>query len=142
MKRATVGFLAVIAAVTGVLFGTVPANAAPGHCAAGDACVWKDHTYVTNGSGTSFVRFAQGIPNIGTWQYRNTSIWAKGNNSPISVHNQGRSQNIRIYTGLSYTGSYVQINRTYGDGNITNTAGIVTRNNFPGQLRSARFVTS
>lgn len=140
VKRAAFGFLATVALAASAMFVTAPANAAPSDCAAGDACVWKDSTYVTNGSNTAFVRFASGIPDIGTWQYKGTSIWAKGANSPKSAYNHGTQQKIRIYTSLDYKGTYVQIARNDGDGNISNSVGVVTASNFPGKLRSARFV--
>lgn len=140
MKRGAAGLLATVVLAGGALFAAAPANAAPSDCAAGDTCVWKDSTYVTSGSETGFVRFANGIPDIGTWQYAGTSTWAKDGNSPLSVHNNGNTNSARIYTGLNYGGTYVQISRGSGDGNISNSVGIVTSGNFPGKLRSARFV--
>jgi hypothetical protein len=53
-------------ALAAPLMVAAPASAATSDCASGKTCIWRDSTYVTNGSGSSLVAFAGYIPDYST----------------------------------------------------------------------------
>ncbi len=98
-------------------------SAATGDCPSGQTCIWRDASYVTNGSGTSLRGFGSYIPDYSTWSYAGTTINA-GNNA-LSVYNNGNQQSVRIFDGANKGGSYFQLAIKTGDGNISNGSGYV-----------------
>lgn len=115
--------LGMVVALAMPLSVAAPANAAPSHCPSGNACIWRDHTYQTNGSGTALVKFQRYIPRYSTWQYAGTSINA--NNNALSAYNNGNSERVRFYNGNGGGGSYFQLAIKTGDGNISNSSGYI-----------------
>ncbi|WP_110589175.1 peptidase inhibitor family I36 protein [Microbacterium suaedae] len=115
--------IGLVVALAAPLVAVVPANAAASDCSSGYTCIWRDHTYRTNGSGTSRVQFQQYIPDYSTLNYSGTTINA-GNNA-VSVYNNGNTDRVRIYDRANKGGSYFQLAIKTGDGNISNSAGYI-----------------
>jgi hypothetical protein len=115
-----VGAALAVAASAGI---AAPANAAVSDCPSGYTCIWRDSTYVTNGSGTALVKFQYYIPDYSTWSYAGTSINAGGN--AISVYNNGNTDATRLYSSINKGGYYFQLAIKTGDGNISNSSGYI-----------------
>ncbi|MER5433761.1 peptidase inhibitor family I36 protein [Streptomyces sp. NPDC002588] len=100
-----VGSIALVA--TGALATAGPANAALSDCPSGALCAYLG----VNGSGDPGVVYAD---NSNLLQYN------KFNNAE-SLYNNGNSCNVRIYSGLGYTGSSYVLARGYYNGSLANT---------------------
>lgn len=120
-----------LAAVGAVLGGTLlvapAAQAAPSDCPSGSACNWRDASYVTSNSGGALVAFSKYIPDYSTWTFKGTSINA--NDNSLSFYNNGNYETTYYYTKAyptAGTTARFALAKKTGDGNITNSDGLVS----------------
>lgn len=106
-KRAWGMALAAVVASTGLVgFTAGPASAAWSDCPSGYLCAWTG----TNATGT-----------MGKVQYNNTNLLQyNAFNNARSVYNNGASCSVTIFTGVSYTGTSVNLPRKTGYANLYN----------------------
>lgn len=98
-----------------------PAYADAGNCPSGRACVWKDTSYKTAGSGTNYVSFGQYI-----WGYYRFS-WSSGqgnvNDNVTSLYNAGNFEKTRWYRDILGGGPYFTLSVGKGDSNLADSSG-------------------
>lgn len=114
-----------------------PASAATSNCASGYFCIWEDHDYQTNGSGSALVRFEFYIPNYGLWNYSGTSLNAANSASSLYNHSSGGNR-VRIFTETNQNGAGYWI----GPGSVRNNlATSIAPSGFNDDIESAYFET-
>lgn len=144
VSRKLVASLAAVMVALGASVALAPAaQAAPSSsCPSGATCVWKDHTYKTNGSEYASVWFQQCVSDYNVLNYRGTSTKAT---APISVYNNGNYDRVMMYSHTNYwvAGSsaslwFFSLDKKTGDGNVTNDSGYIQNSFAPD---SGRFVS-
>ncbi|MGW2642025.1 peptidase inhibitor family I36 protein [Streptomyces sp. NPDC001348] len=107
LAKAGIALGSVALATTGALITAAPANAAWSDCPAGALCAYLG----VNGAGDPGVVYND---NANLLQYN------KFNNAE-SLYNHGNNCNVRLYSGLNYTGASYVLARGYYNGSLANT---------------------
>lgn len=99
----------------------VPSPAEAVNCSSGYSCIWRDTSYVTDGSDSKKITFQAYIPNFGAWVYSGTSY--SGANSASSASNTGVSERVYFYDSTSCTTFAFSLAIGTGDGNLSDSSG-------------------
>lgn len=114
--------VAAAAVVAGLgLVSAAPAHAAAGDCPSGRACVWKDTSYKTSGSGTNYISFGQYI--WGYYQYNWSGGAGNANDNITSLYNNGNTESTRWYRDILGGGPFFTLGVRVGDHNLADSSG-------------------
>jgi len=100
----------VLILVSLLVAGVRPAEAAPGDCPSGKACLWRDLNCQTASSGANYYGFNQYDYNLSQRNYLNTT--SNVNDTATGVRNSGNFESVRYYKDIFKGGSYI----TYATG--------------------------
>ena len=111
--------VATVIAAVGLL--AAPSTADAVNCSAGYSCIWRDTSYVTDGSSSQKITFQAYIPNFGGWVYSGTAY--SGANSASSASNTGNSERVYFYDSTNCTTFAFSLAIGTGDGNLSDASG-------------------
>jgi hypothetical protein len=97
--------------------------ASANNCPSGNACIWQDPNFVTNGNANAYVKDALYIPVYGSWNYAGTA--SNAGDSASSVTNVGNFETATFWISPNCpvgTGNFSLVIQS-GDGDLTNSTG-------------------